>query len=167
MNKLVYTLLVAKVIAEDGYTCTDPGDGTWTEDEVTLADATTAEECKAATDDFVEVANDYCVVAYDQQEVAEDTDAGIEAVAADFYCVLYIATAAELNIKEATEEGTDSYTISAWAYQAGVVLDDVTPAEEEDDAADDEEDDEEDEEEASTALFASAFAAAAAAMYTI
>ena len=84
-------------------------------------------------------------------------------------CSLYSITAAELDIRAAEEEAVDGTTNSAWAWAAGVALDDLAEEEgsEEDDEEDDDEsteDDEEDDEDMSVRMTASAVAAASIAM---
>ena len=80
-------------------------------------------------------------------------------------CSLYSITAAELDIR-AEAEVVDGTTYSAWAWGAGVALEDLAEEEEVSEEDDDEstEDDEEDDEDMSVRMTASAVAAASIAM---
>ena len=159
MRSFVVTMLFAAVIAEDGYTCTD-SNSDWISGDLST-DVTTSDECKTACDTAIEDSgtatdNDWCCHA---TAVADPVSMA---------CDLYSITAGELDIR-AEEEVVDGTTNSAWAWGAGVALDDLTVVEddvvEEDDEEDAEEDEEEeDDEDMSVRMTASALAAASFAM---
>ena len=159
MRSFVVTMLFAAVNAEDGYTCTD-SDGTWGSADDLSGDPSTSEECKGACDTAIGAGdvegNDWCCHA-----VANDSELTLT-------CSLYSILAAELDIRAAEEEAVEGTTNSAWAWGAGVALDDLTVVEEEvvEEEDDDEsaEDDEEDDEDMSVRMTASAVAAASIAM---
>ena len=161
MRSFVVTMLFAAVIAEDGYTCTDASgggggaSGDWGDATDLSGEAvTTADECKTACDTAVDgVDNDWCCFAV---AVAEP-----ESLACSYFTIL----AAELDIR-AEAEVVDGTTYSAWAWGAGVALEDLAEEEEVSEEDDDEstEDDEEDDEDMSVRMTASAVAAASIAM---
>ena len=165
MRSFVVTMLFAAVIAEDGYTCTD-SDSTWVSNDLSSGDVTTADECKTACDGAVSddgtTDNDWCCHA-----VANAGDSSLT-------CSIYSITAAELDIRAEEEVEVDityqstNLTNSAWAWGAGVALDDLAEEEvveeEDDDEEEATEDDEEDDEDMSVRMTASAVAAASIAM---
>ena len=158
MRSFVVTMLFAAVIAEDGYTCTDSG-STWVSNDLSSGDVTTADECKTACDGAV------------SDEGTTDLDWCCHAVAnagdSSLTCSIYSITAAELDIR-AEEEVEVDITNSAWAWGAGVALEDLAEEEvveeEDDDEEEATEDDEEDDEDMSVRMTASAVAAASIAM---
>ena len=159
MRSFVVTMLFAAVIAEDGYTCTD-SDSTWVSNDLSSGDVTTADECKTACDGAVSddgtTDNDWCCHAVAVADPVSLT------------CSIYSITAAELDIRAAEEEAVDGTTNSAWAWGAGVALEDLAEEEvveeEDDDEEEATEEDEEDDEDMSVRMTASAVAAASIAM---
>ena len=156
MKSFVISMLFAAAAAQAGYECVNPGDA-WTVE--TLGDTPTdAATCKTACQAFIDAAdtptdNDWCcaVSVVDGGEVT---------------CgLLSFATAADTDIRaEATAvEGT---TFEAWAWAAGVEIEEEEEVVEEDaeDDAEDEEDDEEDDEDMSVRMTLSALATASIAM---
>ena len=160
MRSFIVTMLFAAVIAEDGYTCTD-SNSDWISGDLST-DVTTSDECKTACDTAIEDSgtatdNDWCCHA---TAVADPVSMA---------CDLYSIATADLDIRAEEEAAVEGTTNSAWAWGAGVALDDLTVVEddvvEEDDEEDAEEDEEEeDDEDMSVRMTASAVAAASIAM---
>ena len=162
MRSFIVTMLFAAVIAEDGYTCTDSGSD-WVSTDISTG-VTTSDECKTACDTTIEDSgastdNDWCCHA---TAVADPVSMA---------CDLYSIATADLDIRAEEEAAVEGTTNSAWAWGAGVALDDLTVVEEEvveeeddDESAEDDEDDEEDDEDMSVRMTASAVAAASIAM---
>ena len=160
MRSFVVTMLFAAVIAEDGYTCTDSESAWGDVVDLSSGEITTADECKTACEGAIDSTTDkdwccFAVAVADPESLA---------------CSYFSITADELDIRAAEEEAVDGTTNSAWAWAAGVALDDLAEEEgsaEEDDEEDDDEsteDDEEDDEDMSVRMTASAVAAASIAM---
>ena len=149
MKSFVISMLFAAAAAQAGYECVNPGDA-WTVETLTGDAPTDAATCKTACQAFIDAAdtptdNDWCCAV----EIVADP-------AAVTCGLLSFATAADTEIRaEATAvAGT---TFEAWAWAAGVEI-------EEEVVADDAEDDAEDDEDMSVRMTLSALATASIAM---
>ena len=157
MKSFVISMLFAAAAAKAGYECADPGE-TWAQEDLNDA-PTDAATCKTACqtyidiDELYKVANDFCCA------VSVEGDA--------VNCVLLSFATADADIR-AEAVAVAGTTFEAWAWAAGVEIEEevVDDDAEEDDAEedDDEEDDDEDDEDMSVRMTLSALATASIAM---
>ena len=122
MKSICYSLLLAVVSAQEGYTCDDATAtaDNWTKTSMSKY-CSDANECKSTLESFGTFSpdNDYCLM------VRSDT--------ADNSFVSYSYSIATFggDIRVAATDDVATATNHAWAYVAAVVLDDVVPEPEE------------------------------------
>ena len=156
MKFFVISMLFAAAAAQDGYECVNPGDEyAWTVETLTGDAATDAATCKANCQTFIDafdIAHFYdwcCAVAVPE---VGDVTCGL----------LSYSTVADADIR-AEANAVEGTTFEAWAWAAGVEIEEEEEVVD-DEEDDDEEDDDEDDEDMSVRMTLSALATASIAM---